>query len=677
MAHQPKDAGPAPLLPFNPDGIPESLKADHRWAPWVAVWSEKRGKYDKVPKRVDNVAVGLSSAKPETWYTYKAALRCYMANPGMFAGLGYVVTNVGDRIATDLDGCVKDGVIADWAQDIINDLGTYTEISPSGNGVRLFNTGTFDTDFQNHDVGLEVYAGNDARFLTVSGQHIESTPKEVNAAPGGVFLAMQAQYAKTKVKATIIDLNVPELLDELSLPTIDSLDLPYKVKDFLLTGDCMGDRSALLHASGIALYSAGLTDSEVFSTLCLSDAAMAVALDHRRQDPERAAMFLWREQCLKAKPKAESRKGFTEADFEDLSAEGKAGQGDGQGPTSTGANGIPKAAKRFTFLQAAQYMQSVRKLTWFVRNVLPRAELGVVYGESGAGKSFLALDLVAAIARGVTWRDRKVKQGNVAYVCAEGASGFGLRLEAYGDHHGVDMATIPLHVLGDAPNFLEVKDVKDLISALKDIGQLDIIVVDTMAQVTPGANENSGEDMGRALSHCKAIHKATGAMVLLVAHAGKDTSRGIRGWSGIKGALDVEINVERSDQYRAATISKMKDGQGEGDEYAFTLDTVVMGQDEEGDNITSCVLKHSATANRPQRTDPKGNNERVLLRVAVGLTDLPGAVTTNALLTAAENELPPPDAGKKDRRREVLMRALSSLVAAERISVAGGEVHVL
>lgn len=676
MAHQPSDIGPAPLLPFNPDGIPESLKAEPRWAPWVAVWSEKRGKYDKIPKRIDNIAVGISTAKPETWYTFKAVMRCINANPGVFAGAGYVVTGVEDLTATDIDNCIVKGVVAPWAQDIVTDLNSYAEISPSGNGIRLFNTGTLDTDFQNHDVGLEVYAGNDARFLTVSGQHIESSPAEVNAAPGGVFLAMQAQYAKVKTKATIIDLNMPDLIDELLLPTIDSMDLPYRVKDFLLSGDCTGDRSSMLHQSGIALYSAGLSDAEAFSTLCLSDAAMEVAMDHRRQDPERAAMYLWREQCLKAKPKAESRKGFSESDFDDITDKAP---GQGAGPSGTGANGVPKTAKRFTFLQAAQYMAQVRKLTWFVRNVLPRAELGVIFGESGAGKSFLALDLVASVARGVIWRDRKVKQGNVAYICAEGASGFGLRLQAYGDHHGVDMSTIPLHVLGDAPNFLEVKDVKDVISSLKDLGTLDIIVVDTMAQVTPGANENSGEDMGRALSHCKAIHKATGAMVLLVAHAGKDTSRGIRGWSGIKGALDVELNVERSDQYRSATVSKMKDGQGEGDEYAFTLDTVVMCQDDDGDDITSCVLKHSANQAKGPKTKTKalGDNEKIVLRTAVGLTDLPGNVTTNTLITAAINELPAPGDDKRDQRKRDVMRAIESLVAAERISVAGGEVQVL
>ena len=67
-------------------------------------------------------------------------------------------------------------------------------------------------------------------------------------------------------------------------------------------------------------------------------------------------------------------------------------------------------------------------------------------------------------------------------------------------------------------------------------------------------------DLARALGHCRAVHRDTGAVVVIVRHLGKEGTRGARGWSGIKAAADVEITVERRGPVNRATVSKMKDG---------------------------------------------------------------------------------------------------------------------
>jgi putative DNA primase/helicase len=193
------------LQPFCAEKIPKSLKDMPRWAPWKAVWNEKRNKYDKIPYRADAPAYGLSTARPDSWFSFDKALAAYLNNPGAFSGLGLVLTGVKGLVGTDLDNCITNGVVADWAQDIVSDLASYTEISPSGNGLRVFNTGTQEKDWNNHDVGIEVYGGNDARFLTVSGQHLDGTPTDIADVRGGVLQAMESQYAKVRVKATVID----------------------------------------------------------------------------------------------------------------------------------------------------------------------------------------------------------------------------------------------------------------------------------------------------------------------------------------------------------------------------------------------------------------------------------------------------------------------------------------
>ncbi|WP_442596335.1 AAA family ATPase [Parapusillimonas sp. JC17] len=228
---------------------------------------------------------------------------------------------------------------------------------------------------------------------------------------------------------------------------------------------------------------------------------------------------------------------------------------------------------------------------WIIKGVLPQAGLAVVYGESGSGKSFFCLDVVASIARGQAWRERKTRKGRVVYVVAEGAGGFRNRVQAYATQHGVALADVPLGIIAGAPNLIERKDAVALAKSVLASGGADVIVVDTLAQTTPGANENSGEDMGQVLAHCREIHRVTGALVLLVHHSGKDTSKGARGWSGLRAAADVEIEITRNESLRTAKVTKQKDGE-DGVHWNFVLDTVTLGMDEDDDLITSCVVNY-------------------------------------------------------------------------------------
>jgi len=657
------------LRPFDGAAIPQALKDSPRWAPWAAVWNVKRGKFDKIPRRADVPEYGLSTANPDRWFTYAAALGAFERERPSLAGVGYVMTRPHGVVGVDLDDCVHDGVIAPWAQEIVDTLASYTEVSPSGHGLRIFALGEA-SDWTNHTVGVEVYGGAEPRFLTLTGQHLVGTPTDVRAAGAGVLEQLHAQYGREATKSEGPAVEMPELLTDLVLPDLATLDLPYAARDFLLEGDCKGDRSRELHAAAVALYQCGLADDEVFSLLAASPHAMEVALDHRRQDSDRALLYLWKEHVVKAKGKGGSRVAVAD-DFDDVSE-----------PGAEGGAPAPAAAKarRFQVLTIPQLLQRPRA-AWLVRGVLPRAGIAMVYGESGSGKSFFILDLAAAIARGMDWRGHKVERAApVVYVCAEGEADFRDRTQAYCTFN--DLADFPMGVVPDAPNLLLKDDVRDLIAAVRAFGPTSLIVVDTLAQATPGANENSGEDMGRALAHCKALHRATGALVLLVHHSGKDSAKGARGWSGLRAAVDAEIEVTRfgSGEFgdpRAARVSKLKGGR-DGAEFGFRLNLVAIGAHEDGEAISSCVVTAEEARPKGQRKkEPKGEWPQVVLRVAQALVDLNDTVTTNELIETAVNEMPAPDDGTKDRRRYRVMRATEALVAANRLSTAGGRVEVL
>lgn len=247
-----------------------------------------------------------------------------------------------------------------------------------------------------------------------------------------------------------------------------------------------------------------------------------------------------------------------------------------------------KERRPFDFVPAPDYVNRGRA-EWIIKGVLPRAGLGVVYGDSGAGKTFAALDMVAHVAEGRDWRGCRTRSGRVAYICAEGAEFFALRLQAYMRSTGATLRD--LFVCGDSPNLLRGRDDhKVIIDRVREIGGVSLIVIDTAARAMPGGNENASEDMGALIHRCDLIHRATGAMVLLIHHSGKDATRGARGHSSLRAACDAEFRVVKDPDtgQRWLEVGKQKDGR-EGDQYGFRLDPVMLGEDEDGDPIVSCV----------------------------------------------------------------------------------------
>lgn len=318
---------------------------------------------------------------------------------------------------------------------------------------------------------------------------------------------------------------------------------------------------------------------------------------------------------------------------------------------------LPQAevSERFRVLSIQEFLLR-KKPTWLIKRILPRANLCVIFGESGSGKTFFVFDMIASIARGVEWRGNRVKQANVVYVCAEGESSFRERLAAYCEHTGVTQ--MPVGIVAGQPNLLEMRDTKDLIKSIqRQYQDAGVIVLDTLAQVMSGGNENSGEDMGKALAHAKAISRATGAIVILVHHSGKDAAKGARGWSGLRAAADVEIEIVRAGEDRCATVTKLKDGE-DGEMFGFKLMKVVTGVDEDGDETTSCVMEHCDATRKPVKMNEK---EHLAFEQARTLIDLGGAVHIDALKANIKEHLEKPE-GIDNRMRDA-KRAIDGLIA--------------
>lgn len=297
---------------------------------------------------------------------------------------------------------------------------------------------------------------------------------------------------------------------------------------------------------------------------------------------------------------------------------------------------------------------------YWIKHVLPKGEVAVVYGESGSGKSFFVLDLVMAVARGEPWREHRVHKGSVVYLAAEGQGAFNKRVKAYALYHDLKLEDVPMGFIMAAPNLREQSHAVALIEQIKAHGPVDIVVVDTLAQVMPGGDENSSEAMGNVLRNCKLLHKQTGALVLLVHHSGKDPTKGARGWSGLKGALDVEIEITRQDDMRAARLSKMKDDV-DGQVLAFSLETVKIGVDEDLDDITSCCCKPEAAMVASKKYKPTGAGERAVLDALEGIYDSQTSGIEEGAITDAGLHLLPESLDGRERRPETLRRSARGL----------------
>lgn len=249
-------------------------------------------------------------------------------------------------------------------------------------------------------------------------------------------------------------------------------------------------------------------------------------------------------------------------------------------------------ALRYKLLRGSDLL-ALPPLRWCVRDVLPAAGVAAMFGASGAGKSFLVLDLAAAIAEGTEWCGHKVRQTAVVYVALEGQGGFQLRARAWVKHNQRNLPDGIRFVLQQF-DLGNSSDVADLSQAVNAAGRHSVVILDTLNAAAPTIDENASAGMGVVLRAAKDLQQQCAGLVLLVHHSGKDAARGLRGHSSLLGALDASIEVTRDSDVRQWRIAKAKDG-ADGLTGRFELKPIDLGRDDEGEPWSSCAVVHGGT----------------------------------------------------------------------------------
>lgn len=192
---------------------------------------------------------------------------------------------------------------------------------------------------------------------------------------------------------------------------------------------------------------------------------------------------------------------------------------------------------------------------------MPLGGLVGLYGPPGVGKSFIAIDMACSVAAGGFWQGRKVKEGYVLYVSAEGGSGIGKRVKAWSISRGVEARDIRVAWLTESvPVNADSEGMDTLLERIEEADERpSLVIIDTLARCFDG-DENQQEDMGRFVAGVDRLRRGFDATVIVVHHTRLDGDRE-RGNTAFRGAADTMLSVERRHGKLMLVCNKQKDAE--------------------------------------------------------------------------------------------------------------------
>lgn len=250
-------------------------------------------------------------------------------------------------------------------------------------------------------------------------------------------------------------------------------------------------------------------------------------------------------------------------------------------------------------------------INWLIRDVLESNNLACLYGASGCGKSFVAVDLSLCVASGNYWHGHKVKQGSVVYFAGEGKEGLRRRVAAWLQNKQEFTDLVNDHFLLAEHACLLPDDTSDVIEALKSVKDLRLVVLDTINRTMIG-DENSTRDMTAYIQACDKIKEAIPNLtILLIHHTGHSANDRARGSSALRASLDTEISANMiggAQKTIAITSTKSKDSEPF-KPINFRLESVELEgwRDEDGNSISSACIQFVPADEVPSQQGAKGD----------------------------------------------------------------------
>lgn len=305
-------------------------------------------------------------------------------------------------------------------------------------------------------------------------------------------------------------------------------------------------------------------------------------------------------------------------------------------PTESASVAVPPIRIRCGF----EILERPVPSRWLLRPYLEECVLGLLYGDLGTLKSFIALD----------WSLRLATQGTpTLYLSAEG-KGLERRMRSWCLRYAPDRP--PEQTMMAAQFFA----MEHSIALPHMVGELEaaidaqaappkLIAVDTLSRYGGALDENKAQDVAVLIAAADRLRLKYGATVLFVHHTGHAAKDRARGSYALMAATDAHFLVERPDPQQllvTVTTGRLKDSESP-PPFSLAADVIDLGLvDEDGQKVTSLALRPTTEVATPKRREPTGANVREAL---AALRSLPGPVFT---MGDAQQALKP---ALPDRRR--------------------------
>lgn len=512
--------------PVRADAIPDELTTYPHWVCWRWKWS--RNDWTKVPVNPHTGALA-SSTDSATWGTFEQAID--WSRRHHLAGVGFMFSSDNPFAGVDLDDCYDPatGALLPWAARIVQQLDSYTEVSPSGKGLKIFVRGSLPGS--RHKAGdIEMYEC--ARYFTVTGRHLPRTPLTIEERS----TALASVYRETFKTEKPANTNpAPTPLTSI-LSDADILNRAMRAKN--------GQKFSRLWAG----------DATGYPSPSEADLALCSLLAFWTGPNETTIDRLFRQSGLyREKWEREDYRSATIIEALDRTEFWEPAEAEPPHlhiPRDPDTGDEPAKEHPFSLIPFNQ-LDSMPDPKQLVRGLLQAGTVAVVYGDGGSYKSFLALDIALHVVNGEQWCGRAVEQAQIIYVAAEGAAGIKKRRKAWELAH-----ELPSDGAWLLPNSLQLMDSQHIEGFIEALQSQEIhpglIVIDTLSQNSLGADENSSHEMAVAIDTAQRLATVFNAVVLIVHHSNK--IGGFRGASSIRDNVQTFMAMNRDERTSLATL---------------------------------------------------------------------------------------------------------------------------
>lgn len=633
-----------------PSAIPDQLRALTRWVRWDRV-TVRGGRATKRPQ---------GSTRSGPWYSLDDAVsRLPEEALTEQCGVGLVTTgpvDLGDGrtlFALDIDGCrhPQTGEIAAWAQDVVRTFNSYTEVTPSGSGLRVFGyvdgqvpalsvvhvpAPVLGGDHQRCEI--QVFGSGPAGYVTVTGDRLPGAPAEIRSGVEG-FDWLRRTYPDTTSAAEVVYDAKPIGRP----PTVDELD------DAVLRRSTAAEIALVEHGDWQSMRLPSASEGwYILEQLVLAhcadhvDVAVQWLLERTAygrgdvedsKDPVRYGNERWVKADLyrvAGKRRAAVLSMFSEVPTNGLGALGDHQRGPfddlapprGAAPAASNGVAAPTAAREGFFESIGALMARDPRPSWLVDGLIERDALVALSGAPASFKSFLIFDILLALATGRDWHGRATMASPALIVAGEGRGGLSRRFHAWAVENEVDLSKALIGVSRFAASILDDEGFAFLVAEAKQYVRSwgrcpGLIVVDTLNRNFGPGDENSTADMTKFWQRCDQLKRVfPGTTVVVVHHVGHGNTNRSRGSSVIGGTVDAEIVLTREYDKKTekpkpgarVTFRKMKDAE-EPDPFWICTKFVTLGETSTGEPYGSLVIDRVSaeepTASGDPLTDPE------------------------------------------------------------------------